>query len=103
MLLAAFVRAVLQAWPETIGEIRLFGSRARGAGHGESDLDVAVIFTGASSREVSRRLVDIAESAHEAEEGLPWLRPLALFPRDERIRPPLARSLEEGIVLWTSD
>lgn len=48
-----------QKFGDNIIELRLFGSRARGEGHEESDLDVAVIVKKESGR-LRRHIYDIA-------------------------------------------
>ena len=71
--------------PELL-DVRLFGSRARGEGHGESDLDVALVVT-AAGRARKEELYDLAFDV-----GLEYrvhLAPLVL--EEERLRELRAR------------
>jgi predicted nucleotidyltransferase len=60
--LLAYKRAVEAAFPGMIEALILFGSRARGDAHDESDYDVAIILRGtlADDRDIRRRLADVA-------------------------------------------
>jgi predicted nucleotidyltransferase len=49
--LAAFRDWVRDRFGERVSDLRLFGSRARGEGHEESDLDVLVVVDGLTWRE----------------------------------------------------
>lgn len=56
-----FVAWLRERFGERLGELRLFGSRARGEGHDESDLDVLVTIdqlTSSERREVAQRSGD---------------------------------------------
>ena len=58
-LLAAFAHEVRARFGPRVRALTLFGSRARGAGHDESDLDVFVLIDG-MSREDRRDVIDLA-------------------------------------------
>jgi predicted nucleotidyltransferase len=60
--LLAYKQAVEAALPGMIEALILFGSRARGDAHADSDYDVAIILRGtrADDREIRRRLADVA-------------------------------------------
>jgi len=109
-LLTGFVNQVLAALGQgTVARIALFGSRARGGGHADSDLDVAVLVAPRSAMEppamVQQRLAAIAQEAQMDWETLPPLRPVLLdpqHPQSARERALLAAIDTEGIVLWPS-
>jgi hypothetical protein len=62
--LAMFGRDAKHAYGADLLKFVLFGSRARGDAHGESDLDVAVVLRKISDRKADRnRLADIAYGA----------------------------------------
>jgi predicted nucleotidyltransferase len=102
-LLGDFVELTLAALGQAaVARILVFGSRARGAGHADSDLDVAVIAAGPLPAGTHRRLADLAEEAQVGREGLPHLRPI-LIAAGERPAPALLRAMtEEGIELWAT-
>jgi predicted nucleotidyltransferase len=58
----AFRNAVVQAYPNAVQDVVLFGSRARGDTSADSDYDVAVVLAAnvAIDRELRRRLADAA-------------------------------------------
>jgi len=60
--LLAYKQAVEAALPGMIETLILFGSRARGDAHDDSDYDVAIILRGklADDRDIRRRLADVA-------------------------------------------
>ncbi len=58
-LLNEFKSLLFQSFPEEIVEIRIFGSRARGEGTAESDLDVLVI-TRHEDYRLSDQMIDLA-------------------------------------------
>lgn len=57
--LTRFADQVRARYRDRVKRAVLFGSRARGEGHEESDLDVAVILTGADQA-VRRALIDLS-------------------------------------------
>ena len=59
--LLAFKRDVIQAMPGSVAAMILFGSRARGDWHSDSDYDVAVLLNGRSADDIDvrRRISDI--------------------------------------------
>lgn len=62
--LAIFERDAKLAYGADLLKVVLFGSRARGDAHGESDVDVAVVLRTISDRKADRnRLADIAYGA----------------------------------------
>ena len=109
-LLRDFVaRTLAELGEPNVRRVLVFGSRARGEGHADSDLDIAVLAhagIGSSPRwELQRRLAGIAAEAQSGWEDLAPLRPLLLDPsgpcngREQN----LLRAIEqEGIVLWQS-
>lgn len=106
-LLDGFVERVLTALgAERIERIVVFGSRARGAGHIDSDLDVAVLMHSinpASARAIGHRLGELAAEAQIGWEELAPVRPALLD--SGRPRSPMERALREaiaseGIILW---
>ena len=109
-LLDGFVARVLTTLGEaSIGRIIAFGSRARGGGHADSDLDVAVLTAPAADMDrtgaAQRALAEIAEAAQNGWEVLPPLRPVLLDPAHPRnaSERALLRAIEhDGIVLWSS-
>ena len=58
-LIASLKQRILAACPQELRKLIVFGSRARGDGTPESDLDVAVLVT-RRTPELERRLDDIA-------------------------------------------
>ena len=48
--LAAFAEQLRRRLGDRVIDLRLFGSRARGTAHGESDVDIAVVLDGADWR-----------------------------------------------------
>jgi predicted nucleotidyltransferase len=102
-LLGDFVHLTLATLGQAaVARILVFGSRARGAGHPDSDLDVAVVAAGPLPAGTHRRLADLAEEAQVGREGLPHLRPI-LIGAGERPTPALLRAMtEEGIDLWVT-
>jgi predicted nucleotidyltransferase len=90
---------------EQLQRIVVFGSRARGAGHSDSDLDVAVLMhsLSPSERAIGHRLGELAADAQIGWEELAPLRPALLD--SARPRSPMERTLlhtiaSEGITLW---
>lgn len=57
--LTRFVAEVRQLLGEALLDLRLYGSRARGEGHAESDLDVAVVVA-EGGRAHRRAIIDLA-------------------------------------------
>ena len=102
-LLGDFVNLTLATFGQAaVARILVFGSRARGASHPDSDLDVAVVAAGPLPTGTHRRLADLAEEAQVGREGLPHLRPI-LIAAGERPAPALLRAMtEEGIELWAT-
>ena len=100
-LVGAFVngvRAILN--PESLARIVVFGSRARGSGHGDSDLDIAVFAKGPLAPDLHHRLAEIAEEAQTDREDLPHLRPILITP-DQRLNPLLLAAIDtDGIAVW---
>lgn len=92
------VREVLA--PETLERIVVFGSRARGSGHADSDLDIAVFAQGTLAPDLHLRLAEIAEEAQTDREDLPHLRPILITP-DQRHNPLLLAAIEtDGVAVW---
>jgi hypothetical protein len=77
--LEGFVRDVRAAFGERLERLVLFGSRARGEGDEESDLDVLVLLRGAT-REDQLRIYDLAYDRY-AEAGVD-ISPLVRTPED---------------------
>jgi len=106
LLLNAFVASSRRLSDRgAIERILVFGSRARGEGDEESDLDLAVLVSGSAPRSLDRELVALAETVQEGWEDLPHLRPITIRAGD-RTNPALLNVIDrEGIVLWakTSD
>jgi predicted nucleotidyltransferase len=76
--------------------VRLFGSRARGRSHADSDLDLAVDLAVPRERDLERWL---GEAASDDEPEAPPLQLVAIFAGEPPGR--LGRTLErEGIELW---
>jgi len=108
-LLAGFVQRVVAALgAEQVERIVVFGSRARGAGHSDSDLDVAVLMSSlrpASTGAIGHRLGELAAEAQIGWEELAPLRPALLDaarPRSPMERALLAAIANDGITLWTN-
>lgn len=106
LLLARFVELVRDAVaPTTLERVTLFGSRARGTSHRDSDLDVAVFVTWAAAsrpnqRQLAHRLAEIADQAQAGWEDLPLLRPI-LIAADQPIKQTLLAAIEiDGVQLW---
>jgi uncharacterized protein (UPF0332 family)/predicted nucleotidyltransferase len=99
--LAEFVARLRSKYPRQIAKVVLFGSRARGEGTGESDLDVAVILKNGDSlaRQV---LIEANESGfkhHLVISTFTWTE--ARWKEGRRRREPIYRSIvSEGIDLW---
>ncbi|HYN79094.1 MAG TPA: nucleotidyltransferase domain-containing protein [Lamprocystis sp. (in: g-proteobacteria)] len=100
-LLADFAdRALATLGAAGIERILVFGSRARGAGHADSDLDVAVFAPKTLGADAHRQLADLAEEAQAGWEGLPHLRPILVRTGDPT-NPALLRAIaREGIEVW---
>jgi hypothetical protein len=100
-LLATFVANSLhRLGSAAIERILVFGSRARGEGGEDSDLDVAVFVSRAAHRSITREVSDIAESTQEGWEDLPHLRPIVIRDGDGTSRRLLDDIMQEGIELW---
>lgn len=106
VLLAGFVDRVQAAIaPAKLERITLFGSRARGQSHADSDLDVAVFVTpvaarGPNQQHFAHQLAEIADQAQTGWEDLPLLRPI-LIAADEPINRMLLAAIEaDGVQLW---
>lgn len=100
-LLATFVANSLhRLGGEAIERILVFGSRARGEGGEDSDLDLAVFVARDAHRSIARDLTDIAESAQEGWGDLPHLRPIVIRDGDGTSRRLLEDIMQEGIELW---
>ncbi|MGB5733552.1 MAG: nucleotidyltransferase domain-containing protein [Thiohalocapsa sp.] len=106
VLLAGFVDRVRAASvPNTLKRITLFGSRARGQWHADSDLDIAVFVTSGAANDRDRQrlahqLAEIADQAQTGWEDLPLLRPI-LIATDQPINRTLLAAIEaDGIQLW---
>jgi predicted nucleotidyltransferase len=107
-LLDAFVaRTLVELGAANIGRIVVFGSRARGEGHADSDLDVAVLASPAAGADwrgaAQRALADIGADVQIGWEALAPLRALLLdpaHPGNTRERGLLRAIDTEGIVLW---
>lgn len=106
VLLAGFVDRVQAAIaPAKLERITLFGSRARGQSHADSDLDVAVFVTpvaarGPNQQHFAHQLAEIADQAQTGWEDLPLLRPI-LIAADPPINRMLLAAIEaDGVQLW---
>ena len=77
--LERFVDEVRARDSDRVHRMTLFGSRARGEGHEESDLDVAVILTG-DDHALRRALIDLATGIY-LDTGIK-ISPLVLSQRD---------------------
>lgn len=100
-LLATFVANSLnRLGSAAIERILVFGSRARGEGGEDSDLDLAVFASRDAHRAIARDLSEIAESAQEGWEDLPHLRPIVIRDGDRTSRRLLDDIIQEGIELW---
>ncbi len=94
------VRALLGDGP--IRRILVFGSRARGEGHADSDLDLAVFGDPTLAADTHRLLTDLARQVQDGQEDLPHLRPVLIRAGDP-IHPALLGAIDrEGIELWAS-
>ncbi len=84
-----------------LSKVVVFGSRARGHSHADSDLDVAVYFSSARDRRLERWLDEQALGVTGEEEA----RHLQVVPffSDEGPSRLDAALRREGIVLWTKD
>lgn len=95
--LASFAERVRARFGDRVGDITLFGSRARGTGRSDSDLDVCVSFDGATRRD-KQELFDLAFDVG-FEHGL-TLSPLVTAPQTQRGETPLARAIaRDGVAL----
>jgi hypothetical protein len=100
-LLATFVANSLHRLGNAaIERILVFGSRARGEGGEDSDLDLAVFVSRDAHRSIARGLTDIAESTQEGWEDLPHLRPIVIRDGDGTSRRLLDDIMQEGIEGW---
>ena len=100
-VLATFVANSLhRLGSAAIERILVFGSRARGEGGEDSDLDIAVFVSSDAHRSIARDLTDIAESTQEGWEDLPYLRPIVIRDGDATSRRLLDDITQEGIELW---
>jgi len=95
--LTAFAARVRERFGPRLTDLRLFGSRARGEGHAQSDLDLLVLVDGLT-REERREVLDLAFDVGLAS-GL-ILSPLAQDSRRWRRDLPLAVAIDrEGAPL----
>ncbi|NCC30384.1 MAG: nucleotidyltransferase domain-containing protein [Gammaproteobacteria bacterium] len=100
-LLASFVAKSLHGLGSTaIERILVFGSRARGEGGEDSDLDLAVFVSRDAHRSIAREVSEIAESTQEGREDLPHLRPIVIRDGDGTSRRLLDDIMQEGIERW---
>jgi predicted nucleotidyltransferase len=85
-----------------IAAVVLFGSRARGDSHQDSDLDVAVFCDGSRDRPLERQILDAAIEVMDELDALEIkLRPVALFAGQSAHTTRLRHSIQrEGIPLW---
>lgn len=90
--LSSFAEAVRGRFPTRLTVIKLFGSRARGTGRSDSDLDIFVCLD-AVTREEKQALFDLAFDVG-FEYGL-TLSPLVATKQTWNINAPLARALEQ--------
>jgi predicted nucleotidyltransferase len=95
--LGALKGSLRRRFGERLEALRLFGSRARGEGHPESDLDVLVAVRGLTRGERGE-ILDLALDL-ELEHGL-LLSPLVRDPAARPLAPGLRREIErEGLAL----
>jgi predicted nucleotidyltransferase len=101
LLLSAFLNEVIQILgPAGVERIIVFGSRARGQGHADSDLDVGVFVPGRVPRATHHRVAEIAAAVQEGHADLPHLRPIVIGSGDHT-NSALLRAMErDGIDLW---
>jgi predicted nucleotidyltransferase len=100
-LLASFVaNSQHRLGSAAIERILVFGSRARGEGGEDSDLDLAVFVSRDAPRSIMRDLTEIAESTQEGREDLPHLRPIVVRDGDGTSRRLLDSIMQDGIELW---
>ncbi len=104
-LLARFLRRLLAAAPPgSVAWVKVFGSRARGASHERSDLDVAVLAApGADRAALSNAAADAAWEAMEEQDAHPLrLSPVALssLPMGKAPTGLHAAIEREGIRIW---
>jgi hypothetical protein len=100
-LLASFVANSLRRLGNAaIERILVFGSRARGEGDEDSDLDLAVFVSCDAHWSITREVSDIAESTQEGWEDLPHLRPIVIRDGDRTSRRLLDDITQHGIELW---
>jgi len=97
--LARFAAAVRQQLGGACAELILFGSRARGEGHEESDLDVLVRVKGLTRAQ--RRAVQ--DAAHDVNEGLGFSVNPCVIADDAwpSIAPALAREIARDGISFT--
>ena len=90
--LAAFVGSVRARFGERVAAVVLFGSRARGEGHAESDLDVLVLIQGLT-RDDRRTVIDLAYDVELATRLVvaPIVRDAARFQADSALGVEIAR------------
>ncbi len=95
--LAAFVGAVRERFGSRVAAVVLFGSRARGEGHAESDLDVLVLVHGLT-RDDRRTVIDVAYDVELATRLVvaPIVRDAARFDADSALGVEIAR---DGVAL----
>jgi hypothetical protein len=95
--LATFATVVRARFGERVRSLRLFGSRARGEGHEDSDLDVHVLLDG-MTREERRALQDAAYDV--SEEFHVIVSPLVASADAWRLDAPIARAIAtDGVPL----
>jgi hypothetical protein len=103
-LLARFIELLLaRADPGAVTAVRVFGSRARGASHERSDLDVAVLAApGADQRRLRDAAADAAWDAMAAMDAFGLaLAPVVLPPQDGPVPTGIYSAVaRDGITLW---
>ena len=74
-------RALKYRFPEAVSEIVLFGSRARGEGHPDSDLDLLIVLKTRDPR-LKREVLDLAWETMFSHNFKVFISPIVFFKKD---------------------
>lgn len=80
-ILDSYCRSLRENFPEDVAEIILFGSRARGKGRSDSDIDLLIVLN-TQDPHVKREVLDLAWEAMSRHNFKAFLSPIVFFKKD---------------------